>query len=105
MAFAVKRRPLPPPLNVTNFHPFFTTFFFLLQLKLTYETDFTPGLSQIIILSPLMIGSKLTFAGSCARRPPYSAIFIVTSTTIYSYKAQTMCKTRFGSQGVILDGF
>ena len=33
-------------------------------------------------------------------------MFIVTSTSIYTqYKAQTMCKTRFGSQGVILDGF
>ena len=35
MAFAIKRRPLPP-LNGTNFHPFFTTLFFLLQLNLTH---------------------------------------------------------------------
>ena len=36
----------------------------------------------------------------------YLATFIVTSTTIYTqYKAQTMCKTYFGSQGVTLDGF
>ena len=34
------------------------------------------------------------------------SVFMVTSTTIYtSYKAQTMCKKRFCSQGVILDGF
>ena len=31
-------------------------------------------------------------------------MFIVTSTTKYTqYKAQTMCKMRFGNQGVILD--
>ena len=90
-------------MDIISIH-FLPPFFFAIESYL-YETDFTPGLSQIIILSPLIIGSKLTFAGSCDRRLPYSAIFIVTSTTIYSYKAQTMCKTRFGSQGVILDGF
>ena len=36
----------------------------------------------------------------------YLALFKDTSTTIYTkYKAQIMCKTRFGSQEVILDGF
>ena len=31
---------------------------------------------------------------------------MVTSTTMYTqYKAQTMCKTRFDSQGMILNGF
>ena len=53
-----------------------------------------------------MIGSKLTFTVCCDRRLPYSAMFIVTSTTIYTqYKAKTMCKTRLGSQEVILDFF
>ena len=34
------------------------------------------------------------------------AMFKVTSTTIYtSYKSQTECKTRFHSQGMILNGF
>ena len=33
-------------------------------------------------------------------------MFKVTSTTIYTqYKAQTKCKTRFHSQGMILNGF
>ena len=36
----------------------------------------------------------------------YSAIFLVASTTTcVKYKAQTMCKTRFDSQGMILNGF
>ena len=36
----------------------------------------------------------------------YLAMFKVTSTTIYTqYKAQTKCKTRFHSQGMILNGF
>ena len=36
----------------------------------------------------------------------YLAIFMVTSTTIcINYKAQTMCKTRFDSQGMILNDF
>ena len=34
------------------------------------------------------------------------AMFKVISTTIYTkYKAQTKCKTRFHSQGMILNGF
>ena len=38
----------------------------------------------------------------------YLAIFKVTSTTIYNHIsniAQNMCKTRFGSQGMILNSF
>ena len=36
----------------------------------------------------------------------YLAMFKVTSTTIYTfYKAQTKCKTRFNSKGMILNGF
>ena len=36
----------------------------------------------------------------------YWAMFKVISTTIYTwYKAQTKCKTRFHSQGMILNGF
>ena len=46
------------------------------------------------LLSPLIIGSKLTFAGSCDRRLPYSAMFIVTSTSRYTHDpASTMQKT------------
>ena len=36
----------------------------------------------------------------------YLAMFKVTSTTIYTkYETQTKCKTRFNSQGMILNGF
>merc|ERR1711952_170193 len=78
---------------------------FLFKLNFSYMKKILHSQSKISLLSPFIIGSKLTFTGCCDCRLPYSAMFIVTSTTIYTlYKAQTMCKTRFGSQGVILDG-
>ena len=50
--------------------------------------------SKVSLLSPLIIGSKLSFSGWSDRCLPYSALFRVTSTTIYTqYKAQTMCKS------------
>ena len=39
---------------------------------------------KISLLSPLFIGSNLTFAGCCSRRLPYSAMFIVTLNAIYT---------------------
>ena len=48
-----------------------------------YETDFTLCLSQKYHFY-FIIGSKLTFPGCCGCRLPYSAMFIVTSTTIYT---------------------
>ena len=47
---------------------------------------------------------KIDFRCDC--HVPYSAMFKVTSTTTNTlFKAQTMCKTRFGSRGVKEDGF
>ena len=49
----------------------------------------------ISLLSPLLIGSKLTFSVSSDRWLSYAGLFRVTSTTIYTkYIAQTMCKTQ-----------
>ena len=54
-----------------------------------------------------MTGSNIDVLGQL--RPltaNYLAMFIVTSTTIYiKYKAQNKCKTRFHSQGMILNVF
>ena len=41
--------------------------------------------SKISLLSPFIIGSKLTFTGCSGRWLPYAAMFIVTSNTIYMY--------------------
>ena len=49
---------------------------------------------------------KLTFSGCCDRRLPYNSHgHSHLNYYIWIYIAQTMCKTRFGSQGVILDDF
>ena len=63
MAFAIKRRPTPPPpLNGTNFH-LFLPHFFLLQLSLTYmkRTLHLVRVKIIIffVLLLLIISSKL----------------------------------------------
>ena len=50
--------------------------------KVPYETDLRLALGQKYHLSLPIIGSKLTFSGCCDRQLPYSAMFIVTSTTI-----------------------
>ena len=57
--------------------------------KITHPTYIWNGFytwsqSKISLLSPLIIGSKLTFSGCCDRRLPYLAKSIVTSTTIYT---------------------
>ena len=58
-------------------------------------------------LSPLHNWFKVDILLRCSGRwLPYTAMFMVTLTTMYiKYKAQTMCNTRFGSQGMILNGF
>ena len=84
MTFAIKRR-TPLPLNGTFFHPFFYPTFFLLQLNLTYMKWILNLVSvKKITLSPLIIGSKLTLSRWTNRWLPYSALFRVTSTTIYT---------------------
>ena len=45
MAFAIKRQ-TPPPLNGTNFYPFFTPLFSIAIEYYLHEMDFTPGPSQ-----------------------------------------------------------
>ena len=95
----------PPPLptlNSKNFQIFFTPLFSFAIESYIYETDFTLGLIKISLLSPLMIGSKLSFSGCCNRRLPYDSHvqFIVTLTNTYipNIKLKLMCKARFGSQ-------
>ena len=103
------RPPPPPPLMTQISRHFFTPLFSFAIESYIYETDFTLGLIKISLLSPLMIGSKLSFSGCCNRRLPYDSHvqFIVTLTNTYipNIKLKLMCKARFGSQGVILDGF
>ena len=54
--------------NGTNFHPFFTPLFSFAIESYIYKTDFRGGLSKkISLLSPLVIGSKLTFISSSGR--------------------------------------
>ena len=70
MAFAIRRR-TPPPLNGTNFHPFFTPFFsFAIESYILYETD----LALYILLMLWLLTATYYVV--------YLAMFIVTSTTI-----------------------
>ena len=55
----------PPPLTGTNFQTFFYPTFFLLQLNPTYMKRILH--IKISLLSPLIIGSKLTFISSSGR--------------------------------------
>ena len=89
----------PAPPNCTNFHPFFyPTFFFCNLILIIWNEFYTWSHSKLLFLSPLIIGSKLTFSGWSDRWLPYSVLLRVTSTTIHIwYKAQTC----FGSKGVI----
>ena len=67
MAFAI-RRPPPPPLNGTNFQTFFTPLFFFCNWILHIWNGFYT--SKISLLSPLIIGSKLTFISGSGRWLP-----------------------------------
>ena len=58
MAFAIRRRS-PPPLNGTNFQTFYYPIFSFAVESYINETDFILGLSQISLLSPLIIGSNI----------------------------------------------
>ena len=72
----------PPPLMAQISRHFFTPLFFFCNWILHIWNGFYT--SKISLLSPLINGSKLTFSGCCDRRLPYFAMFIVTSTTIYT---------------------
>ena len=75
----------PAPPNCTNFHPFFyPTFFFCNLILIIWNEFYTWSHSKLLFLSPLIIGSKLTFSGWSDRWLPYSAMFRVTSTTIFT---------------------
>ena len=106
MVFAIRRpTPRPHPLNGTNFVTFFYPTFFLLQLNLTY-------MKRILHFQNITFKSSYNWFKIDIQqqlRPltaNYLAMFKVISSTIYTlYKAQTKCKTRFNSQGMILNGF
>ena len=49
----------PPPLNGTNFQTFYYPIFSFAFESYINETDFILGLSQISLLSPLIIGSDI----------------------------------------------
>ena len=73
-----------------------------ITLSYIWNGFYTWSQSKVSLLSPLIIGSKLTFWGCSSRWLPYSTMFRVTSTTMHiQYKAQTifMCKTRFWQSG------
>lgn len=57
----LKKRNGPPPLDGTNFYPFLTPLFFAIE-SYKYETDVILGL-KILLLSPIIVGSKLAFSG------------------------------------------
>ena len=67
MAFAI-RRPTPPPLNGKISRHFFTPLFFFCNWILHIWNGFYT--SKISLLSPLIIGSKLTFISSSGRWLP-----------------------------------
>ena len=85
MEFPIERSPLPP-LDGHNFHPFFYPTFFLRNLILLIWNGFYIwSQSKLSFISPLnIIGSKLTFSGWSDRCLPYSALFRVNSTSIYT---------------------
>ena len=58
----------PPPLNGTNFQTFFTPLFFFCNWILHIWNGFYT--SKISLLSPLIIGSKLTFISGSGRWLP-----------------------------------
>ena len=73
----------PPPLNGTNFQTFYYPIFSFAVESYINETDFTLGLSQISLLSPLIIGSNIDILWQL--RPltaNFLAMLIVTSITI-----------------------
>ena len=71
MEFSMKRW-TPPPLNGHNFQ---TPHFSFAIESYIYETDFyTWCQSKLSLLSPLIIGSKLTFSGWSDCWLPYSAL-------------------------------
>ena len=84
MAFAIRRRS-PPPLNGTNFQTFYYPIFSFAVESYIYETDVTLGLSQISLLSPLIIGSNIDILQQLRLLTAnYLAMFKVISTTIYT---------------------
>ena len=76
--FAIKHR--PPPLTAVLATVLFTPLFYFEFESYRYEMDFTLISVKNITLSPLIIGSKLTYAGCSGRWLPYSTLFRVTST-------------------------
>ena len=97
----------PPPRNGTNFHQsFYPTFFICNWILHIWNGFFTWSQSKISRLSPLKIGSKLTFSGCCDRRLPYNShVHSHLNYYIYIKKSSHYVQTRFSSQGVILGGF
>ena len=93
----------PPPLIGHNFQTFFYHTFFL-QLNPTYMKRILHLVSVKNIIFKSSYIDILRQLWSLTTN--YLAMFIVTSTTIFTYyKAQTMCKTRFNCWGMILNGF
>ena len=78
-AFAIKRRTLPAPPPPFNFHPFFCTWILFI-----WNGFYIWSQSKLSFLSPFIIGSKLTFSRWSDRCLPYSALFRVNSTSIYT---------------------
>merc|ERR1711928_1066 len=98
-------RPPPPPPLMAKFSDIFLPHFFSFAIEsYIYETDFT---LQKYHFKSSYSWFKIDIHQQV--RPltaNYLAMFKVISTTIYTkYKAQTKCKTRFHSQGMILNGF
>ena len=89
------------PLIALIFIIFLPHFFSFAIESYLYATDFTAD------PSPLIIGSNIDILHAADSQPlEFSAIFMVTSTTIcIQFEAQTMCETRFDSQGMILNVF
>ena len=110
-AMSVRHPPAPPPLMALLATHFFYPTLFLLQLNPTY-------MKRILYLVPLRnivlslfinwfkYWHSLASPAADCQLLVYSAIFMVTTTTIcIYYKAQTMWKTHFYSQGMIVNGF
>ena len=98
MTFGIKRQ-TPLPLFMALFPPIFYPTFILLQLNLTY----IKRISQLFSVKTITLKSSYNWFKIDILRllqPPtaifteyYSAMFIVTSNTIYTkYKVQFMCK-------------